>query len=130
MRYLTLSEVLELYRRIIQGSGGAFGIRDLNAVESALAQPRMTFAGEDLYPTIIDKASALGFSLIQNHPFVDGNKRIGHAVMETLLILNGFEIDAAVDEQEQVILTIASGKMKRDEFAEWLRTHVVQKSGS
>ena len=126
MRYLTLSEVLELHRRIIQSSGGSMGIRDLAAVESALAQPRMTFGGEDLYPTIVEKASALGFSLIQNHPFIDGNKRIGHAAMETFLVLNGFEITAQVNEQEQIILSVASGMMERAEFADWLRSHVVK----
>jgi death-on-curing protein len=84
VRYLTLNEVLEIYRKIILQSGGSFGIRDLHALESSLAQPRATFGGEDLYLSIADKASALGFSLIQNHPFVDGNKRVGHAVMEEL----------------------------------------------
>ena len=92
--------------------------------------PQATYGGEDLYPTIVDKASSLGFSLIQNHPFIDGNKRIGHAAMATFLILNGFEIDAAVNEQEQVILTIASGNMKRDDFAVWLHVHVVETSVS
>ena len=130
MRYLSLTEVLIIYRRIIAQTGGSLGIRDFNALESALAQPRATYGGENLYPTIVDKASSLGFSLIQNHPFIDGNKRIGHAAMETFLILNGFEIDAAVDEQEQVILTIASGNMKRDDFAVWLRAHVVETSVS
>ena len=130
MRYLSLTEVLIIYRRIIVQTGGSLGIRDFNALESALAQPRATYDGEDLYPTIVDKASSLGFSLIQNHPFIDGNKRIGHAAMETFLILNGLEIDAAVDEQEQVILTIASGNMKRDDFAVWLRAHVVETSAS
>jgi len=130
VRYLSLTEVLIIYRRIIAQTGGSLGIRDFNALESALAQPRATYDGEDLYPTIVDKASSLGFSLIQNHPFIDGNKRIGHAAMETFLILNGFEIDAAVDEQEQVILTIASGNMKRDDFAVWLRAHVVETSVS
>ena len=130
MRYLSLAEVLSIYRRIIAQTGGSLGIRDFNALESALAQPRATYGGEDLYPTVVDKASSLGFSLIQNHPFIDGNKRIGHAAMETFLILNGFEIDAAVDEQEQVILTIASGNMKRDDFAVWLRAHVVETSVS
>lgn len=125
MRYLTLNEVLELHGRIIEQSGGGAGIRDLNAVESALAQPRMTFGGEELYPTVVEKASALGFSLIQNHPFVDGNKRIGHAAMETFLVLNGFEIDATVDEQEQIILKVASSEMKRAAFTDWLRTHIV-----
>ena len=128
MRQLTLSEVLELHRRIIRYSGGSLGIRDLNAIESAIAQPRMTFDGEDLYPTIVAKAAALGFSLIQNHPFIDGNKRIGHAAMETFLILNGFEINAPVDEQEQIILSVASGTLERAQFLEWLQINVVKAS--
>ena len=127
MRYLALNEVLELYRRIMGQTGGLVGVRDLHALESALAQPRMTFGGVDLYPTAVEKASALGFSLIQNHPFTDGNKRIGHATMETFLVLNGLEIDASVDEQEQVILNVASGKMARENLTKWLRAHVVEK---
>jgi death-on-curing protein len=128
MRYLTLGEVLELYQRIIAQSGGLAGVRDLDALESALTQPRMTFGNRELYPTLVDKAAALGFSLIQNHPFVDGNKRIGHAAMETFLVLNGFEIDASVDEQEQIILQVALGKLKRDDFTAWLRAHIVKKN--
>jgi death-on-curing protein len=124
VRYLSLNEALEIYRKIIRQSGGSFGIRDLHALESSLAQPRATFGGDDLYPTVTEKASALGFSLIQNHPFVDGNKRIGHAALETFLVINGCEIDASVDEQEQIILLVASGLMKRDEFTTWLRNHV------
>ncbi len=85
----------------------------------------MTFGGQELYPTLVEKASALGFSLIRNHPFVDGNKRIGHAAMETFLVLNGYEIKASVDEQERVILQVASGEMGREAFTEWLRAHVV-----
>jgi death-on-curing protein len=124
VRYLTLDEVLGIYRNVILQSGGSFGIRDLHALESALAQPRVTFGAADLYPTVTEKASALGFSLIQNHPFVDGNKRIGHAAMEVFLVLNGHNIDASVDDQEQIILMVASGKMKREEFATWLQNHV------
>jgi len=82
MRYLSLIEVLELHRRIINQSGGTLGIRDFGLLESAIAQPRMTFGGEDLYPSLVEKAAALGFALIMNHPFVDGNKRIGHATAE------------------------------------------------
>ncbi|BAZ01224.1 hypothetical protein NIES37_52230 [Tolypothrix tenuis PCC 7101] len=125
MRYLTLQEVLALYHRIIEQSGGSSGIANLGALESALAQPKMTFGGEELYPTIVEKASALSFSLIKNHPFIDGNKRIGHAAMEVFLVLNGFEINATVDEQEQVILQVASGELGRDKFSEWLRSHIV-----
>ncbi len=91
MRYLTLNEVLELHLRLMKQSGGPIGVRDLNALESALAQPRMTFVGKDLYPIIVEKAAALGFSFIKNHPFIDGNKRTGHAVMETFLVLNDYE---------------------------------------
>jgi death-on-curing protein len=129
MRYLTLNEVLELYRRIMEQSGGSVGIHDLDALESALAQPRVTFGGEELYPAVIEKASALGFSIIKNHPFVDGNKRTGHAAMETFLVLNGYEIEATVDEQERIILQVAAGELGRDEFTDWLRSHVVEKNG-
>ena len=78
MRYLTVSEVIELYRQMMETSGGTVGILSIKALESAVAQPRATFDGKELYPTIIEKAAALGFSLIMNHAFVDGNKRIGH----------------------------------------------------
>lgn len=123
MRYLTLIEVLELHRRIIEQSGGALGVRDFGLLESAIAQPRMTFGGEELYSSLIEKSVALGFSIIMNHPFVDGNKRTGHAAVETLLILNGMEISASVDEQERFMLTIASGEMGRKEFVEWLQVY-------
>ena len=128
MRYLILSEVLELYRRVMEQSGGTMGIRDLGALESALAQPRMTFGDTELYPTIAEKAASLGFSLINNHPFVDGNKRTGHAAMEVFLVLNGYEIEASTDEQERVILQVASGEMRREAFTEWLRAHIVEKN--
>ena len=123
IRDLALIKVLELHRRILEQSGGALGIRDLGLLESAIAQPRMTFGGEDLYPNLWEKAAALGFSIIMNHPFVDGNKRTGHAATETLLVLNGLEISASVDEQERVVLAIASGDLGREAFVEWLQQH-------
>jgi len=127
VRYLSLSEALELHRRIIGQSGGALGVLNLGSLESALAQPRMSFGGKELYPSVVDKASALGFSLIQNHPFLDGNKRTGHAAIELFLVLNGFEIRSSVDEQERIILQVASGEIERDTFTLWLRDHVVAK---
>ena len=81
----------------------------------------MTFGGADLYPTLVEKASALGFSIVMNHPFIDGNKRTGHGAMEIFLVLNGLEIVAAVDEQEQIILALAAGKLERDAFTNWLQ---------
>lgn len=124
MRYLSLAEVTELHRLVIEAFGGSHGIRDLGALESALAQPRMSFGGEDLYPTVVEKAAALGFTLVQNHPFVDGNKRAGHAAMETFLVLNGFEIAAETDEQERLMLALAAGDLDRSSFLDWLREHV------
>jgi death-on-curing protein len=100
------------------------GIRDLGALASALAQPKVTVAGGDLYPRLVEKAAALCFSLVGNHPFVDGNKRVGHAAMETLLVLNGAEIDAGRDEQERIMLDLAAGRIDRRQLAGWLRQHI------
>ena len=98
MRFRSLGEVIDLHRSLLRATGGAPGIRDVGALESAVAQPKAAFDGSDLYATLIEKAAALAFSLVQNHPFVDGNKRVGHAAMETFLVLNGSEIDAPVDD--------------------------------
>jgi death-on-curing protein len=124
MLYPTLNEALETYIRIMGQSGGLVGVLNVGALESALAQPRMTFGGQDLYPTVIEKAAALGFSLIQNHPFVDGNKRTGHAMMETFLVLNGYTMNATLDEQVSIVVQVASGEVGREEFTYWLRSYV------
>ena len=124
MRYLVLAEVVELHRRLLEATGGATGLRDLSALESAAAQPQATFSGVDLYPTLAEKATALCFALIQGHPFVDGNKRVGHAAMETFLILNGAEIRASVEDQERVILDLAAGRLGRSQLTDWLRQHL------
>ncbi len=121
MQYLTVSEVIELYRQVMETSGGTVGILSIEALESAVALPRATFDGKELYPTIVEKAASLGFSLIMNHAFVDGNKRIGHYAMETYLVLNGYELTISVDEQESIILQLASGKLSRDTFTDWVR---------
>jgi death-on-curing protein len=124
MRYLTLGEVVTLHRAILETTGGASGIRDLGLLESALAQPRATFDGVDLHTTLPAKAAALGLSLALNHPFVDGNKRAAHAAMEAFLILNGFEILADVDEQERLMLDVASAQVSRDELTAWIEQHI------
>ena len=128
MRYLSLSEVLEIHRRVLSQTGGARGIRDLAAIESALAQPQMTFGGDELYPTIEAKATALCFSLVMNHPFVDGNKRVGHAAMETFLVLNGCEIRASVDDAERVIVQLAANQTSRDELLAWVTAHIERRT--
>jgi death-on-curing protein len=123
IRYLALEEVLELHRLVLEQAGGLAGVRDLGGLASAVAQPQMTFGGHELYPSLAEKAAALGLSLVCNHPFVDGNKRVGHAAMETFLVLNGWELAAGVDEQEQLILNLAAGNVKREELVAWVQAH-------
>lgn len=125
MRLLSVADVIEIYCRVIDQSGGLFGIRDLGALDSAVSQPSMTFGGVDLYPTIPEKAAALGFSLIQNHPFVDGNKRTGHAALETFLVLNGYELKSQEGDQFDLIMSVASGIANRESFTEWVVEHSV-----
>jgi death-on-curing protein len=88
----------------------------------------MTFDKKELYPTLAEKAAALTFSLAMNHPFVDGNKRVAHAAMEVFLFLNGYEINATVDEQEELFLNLASGKLTRGELSEWIKEKSVSKT--
>ncbi|WP_019505113.1 type II toxin-antitoxin system death-on-curing family toxin [Pleurocapsa sp. PCC 7319] len=128
IRYPSLMEVIELHRQIITQSGGTLGILDLNILQSTITKPRMSFAGKDFYPTLIDKAATLGFAIIVNHPFVDGNQRTGHAAMAIFLAINGVEINADVEEQVQKISAIASGKLKRDDFVTWVKTHIAVQS--
>ena len=123
MRHLTLAEVLELHRQVIAQTGGLAGLRDLGALESSLAQPRQTFEGRDLHPDLVTKVGALGFSLIANHCFVDGNKQIGHAAMEATLLLNGQEFAATVEEAERIVMGVASGTTTREELTSWVRKH-------
>lgn len=127
IRYLTLPELLELHRQVMAASGGAVVIRSLEGLESALAQPRITFSGQEVYPTIAEKASALAFSLVKDHPFRDGNKRTGHAAMEVFLLLNGYKLHASIDEQEQIMLRLASGTLERDAFTKWVSSHILRK---
>ena len=104
------------------------GVRELAGVQSAIAQPLMTFDGAELYQTLEDRAAALCYSLVMNHPFVDGNKRIGHAAMETFLVLNGFEISANIDDAEQLFLELAAGNVEREELIGWISAHMVELS--
>ena len=124
MRYLTLAEVLELHRRLVDETGGSHGVRDLGMLESAVAQPLGSFGGQDFYPSVVEKAAALAYSLALNHPFIDGNKRASHAAMEVFLVLNGHEIHASVDEQESFWLALAAGQRSRAELVAWVHDHV------
>ena len=124
MRYVTLGEVVELHRRLLEATGGAPRIRDFAALESAVAQPKVTFGGSDLYPSLAEKAAVLCLALVQGHPFVDGNKRTGHAAMEIFLVLNGHEIDASADAQERIMLDLAAGRLNHHQLTNWVDQHL------
>ncbi len=127
VRYLTLNEILTLYHQVMVASGGEEGIRDWNGLLSAIAQPQMRFGGQELYPALAEKASALAYSLTKNHPFIDGNKRIAHAAMEVFLVLNGYELKASVEAQEKVMLQLAAGKISREAFTQWVKAHLTRR---
>lgn len=117
--------ILELHAELIQQFGGSLGVRDRGGLASALAQPYMTFDGQDLYATPAEKAVALAYSLILNHPFVDGNKRIGYAALVVFLKLYGFNIVGTDDEKEAVTLGVATGTIRRDEFVKWVQARLI-----
>ncbi len=122
--YLNLDEVLAIHREMIDQFGGSDAILDLGKVESAVAQPQMTYGGEDLYPSLFEKASALWFSLTCNHGFEDGNKRVGYAAMVVFLKLNRHDIASTVDDKEGICLALADHKRSRADLLDWLARHV------
>ena len=116
-------KVLLLHQLLIQETGGADHIRDLALLDSALESAFGTFGGEELYPSKEEKGARLGFSLISNHAFVDGNKRIGMYVMLTFLEVNGIHMDCSNEDVIEAGLGVASGAMKYEELLEWVRKH-------
>lgn len=113
-------KVLLLHKLITEETGGDPNIRDFALLESALESAFQTFGGEELYPSKEEKGARLGYALISNHAFVDGNKRIGMYVMMTFLEVNGIKIDPSVDDVARVGLAVASGEMKYDDLLEWI----------
>jgi death on curing protein len=119
--YLSLAQIIELQHELLAAFGGLAGIRDRAGFEAAVARPAMTFGGEDLYQDLPAKAAALLHSLVLNHPFIDGNKRIGAAAAELMLDINGFALAADDDAFEDVTLATARGEMSAEALAIWFR---------
>jgi death on curing protein len=119
--YLSVTQILRLHEKLIATFGGAKGLRDAGSLESAVARPQSTFGGEDLYPDAAAKAAALMHSLVMNHPFVDGNERVGAMAMELLLLVNSLALDAVDEEIEAVTLAVARGEVEAEALAIWLR---------
>ena len=123
MRYLTPEQVLFIHARLITETGGEHGVRDLGLLSSAVARPQAAFDGDELYPNLYHKAAALMDSLINNHPFVDGNKRTGVIAAVMFLRINGQNISAPNKEVESFALSIASGNQSVETIAQWLERY-------
>lgn len=119
-------KVLLLHQLMAEATGGSVGIRDNGLLESALENCFATFNGVELYPTKEEKGARLGYSLISNHAFVDGNTRIGVYIMLSFLELNGIKIDATNDEVVAIGISIANGKMKYEELLDWVNKHTLR----
>ena len=125
MTILTKQQILLLHSQLIRQSGGSDGVRDERMLDSAISQPFQTFDNMELYPGIVDKAVRLGYGLITNHPFVDGNKRIGTHAMLVTLDINGIELQYQDEDLIQLILKIASGKADDRVLRTWVLAHLV-----
>lgn len=123
MIFFGYEQVVKIHRSLIEKTGGMDGIRDAQLLDSALKTPFQTFGGNNLYPDILDKASQLCYSLIENHPFVDGNKRIGVHLMLLFLKLNNIEVNYSQQELIDFGLDIASGKMSKNDIKGWIIEH-------
>ena len=121
--FLTFAEIIEIHDYQIGHFGGGEGLRDIELLRSAIGMPSATFGGEYLHPTIIEMAAAYLYHLAENHPFVDGNKRVGAMAALIFLDQNGYDLDASDAEFTDMVLKVASGKMLKAEITLFFRQH-------
>ena len=122
---LSKPQILLLHEQLIAETGGSSGLRDEGMLDSALNAPFQTFGGEDVYPSLQQKADRLCFGLVKNHPFLDGNKRIGAHVMLVFLALNGIELQHTQTELSDVILQLAAGTIQSSDLLNWILAHQI-----
>ena len=120
---LSKSQVLLIHDQVIAETGGSSGLRDEGMLDSALNAPFQTFSGEDIYPSLQQKATRLCFGLVKNHPFIDGNKRIGAHAMLVFLALNGIELQYLQTELSDIILQLAAGEIESADLLHWILAH-------
>ena len=125
MKLLTKDQIILLHKQLIDQTGGTDGIRDDGLLESAVLAPYQTFDGKELHPTVAEKAARLGYGLIKNHAFIDGNKRIGAHAMLVFLAVNGVKTDYTQKELSDIILQTASGEKDCYDLLQWINTHIV-----
>ena len=123
IQYLSVEQVLATHVELIKRYGGKQGVRDRGLLESAVFRPQASAFGQEAYPTLFEKCAVLGYSLIQNHPFLDGNKRTGFAAMHLMLLINGYDLTSSTTEEVGMTENVASGKMHESEITLWLREY-------
>ena len=122
---LSKSQILLIHDQLISETGGSSGLRDEGMLDSALNAPFQTFGGEDVYPSLQQKAARLCFGLVKNHPFIDGNKRIGAHAMLVFLALNGIELQYSQTELSDIILQLAAGEIDTEDLLYWILSHEI-----
>jgi len=127
---IELNDVLNIHNLLIDKFGGSKGIRDIRALESAINRPFATFDHIDLYPNPAEKAAAVLESILINHPFIDGNKRIAYVMMRLVLLDYGLDILANQDEKYKMVISASKGDMRFDEIKTWIQTHLRNKNDS
>lgn len=124
MKILTKKQIILIHRNLIKSTSGSADIRDSQLLDLSINSPFQTFDNMDLYPSLIEKSARLGFSLISNHPFVDGNKRIGVHIMLVLLAINEIELNYTQNDLINLGLSVASGNMKYSDVLNWINNHI------
>ena len=122
---LSKPQILLLHEQLIAETGGSSGLRDEGMLDSALNAPFQTFSGKDVYPSLQQKAARLCFGLVKNHPFIDGNKRIGAHAMLVFLALNGVELQHSQEELSDIILQAAAGEIETKDLLNWILLHQI-----
>jgi death-on-curing protein len=121
------SEIVPIiHADLIKRYGGSLGMRDAGLLDSALAQPRMTFDGRYVHKTLFKKAVAYGFHLCKNHPFVDGNKRVAFVIMDMFLQKNGWEINSSEEDAYIMMIELAGSKLSKPQLSKWPRNHCIR----
>jgi death-on-curing protein len=126
VKLLSAEEVLYLHHRLIEETGGSHGVRELGLLQSAVQSPSSGFGDQEFYPSLFEKAAVIMRSIVQNHPFVDGNKRTGISAAAMTLGINGYELTASQQEFEDFAVLVATDHPSVEEIAEWLRAKSIE----
>lgn len=120
---ISVNDILTIHKKLVDNFGGLHGVRDMPALESAIARPFQKYDNQLLYASVLEQGAALIESLLTNHPFADGNKRTGYVSLRLFLMQHGLDFNASMDERYDFVIQIASGSIKSEEILGWLEKH-------